>query len=241
MVGVKWYGEGTFERETVNGQEISAKYLSPVVPGALIYNRLFAWKASFAVVPNEHEGCLVSNEFPQFSVDESRLNVHYLYLYFTTSKTIRAVEAASVGSAAVSRNRFKEEEFLSFSIPLPPLPVQEAIVPRWRKAREAAAKSRDTVASLEAEIQANIFRALGMKPPQAGQPMPKAFALCWKDLERWSVEYLARMVAGQNAPDGGRYPMLPLSQLAEGQSGCTPSTKRQGYWGERFLGYRPRT
>ncbi len=214
MVGVKWYGEGTFERETVNGEGISAKYLSPVVPDALIYNRLFAWKVSFAVVPKEHCGCFVSNEFPQFMVDKSRLNAEYLYLYFTTTKVVRAVEAASVGSAAVSRNRFKEEEFLSFPIPLPPLPVQEAIVAHWRKAREAAAKSRDTVAKLEAEIQCEFFKALGMKPPQADRPLPKAFALWWKDFERWSVGFLARSALSRSGSKSG-FPMTTLGAIAQ--------------------------
>ncbi len=61
--------------------------------------------------------------------------------------------------------------------------------------------------------------------------MPKVFALCWKDLERWSVEYLARMLAGMNAADKGKFPMLPLSELASGQSGGTPSTRRRDFWG----------
>jgi hypothetical protein len=36
MAGVKWYGEGVFHRETVNGDSISARYLSRLIPGALI-------------------------------------------------------------------------------------------------------------------------------------------------------------------------------------------------------------
>jgi type I restriction enzyme S subunit len=50
MAGVRWYGEGVFHRETVRGDSTSSQYLAPLIPGALIYNRLFAWKASFAVV-----------------------------------------------------------------------------------------------------------------------------------------------------------------------------------------------
>lgn len=32
MVGVKWYGEGTFHRETVRGDSLSATYVTPVIP-----------------------------------------------------------------------------------------------------------------------------------------------------------------------------------------------------------------
>jgi type I restriction enzyme S subunit len=124
------------------------------------------------------------------------------------------VEAASVGTAAVSRNRFKEEEFLSFSIPLPPLPLQEATVAHWRKAQEDAAKSRDTVAALETEIQDGILNALRIKPPIADRPLSKAFALQWIDLERWSVDFLARDALSRSGSVSS-FPMTILGALAQ--------------------------
>ncbi|MGD9788862.1 MAG: hypothetical protein AB7U30_13060, partial [Sulfuricellaceae bacterium] len=112
MAGVRWYGEGVFHRETVVGKEQSANYLYPLKPGAIIYNRLFAWKESFAVVPEDLNGYYVSNEFPQFEIDQAIALPKYVYLLFNTKKIIGAVNAASIGSAAISRNRFKESDFL---------------------------------------------------------------------------------------------------------------------------------
>jgi restriction endonuclease S subunit len=51
-----------------------------------------------------------------------------LYLWSICESTIKAVNTASTGSAIVSRNRFREEFFLEFDIPIPPLDVQQAIV-----------------------------------------------------------------------------------------------------------------
>ena len=127
MLGVKWYGEGAFHRETVRGARMSAGWVTSAVPGAFIYNRLFAWKASFAVVPAEHGDGFVSGEFPQFDPDESKVLADYLYLFFTSPSTLRAVSRDSVGSAAVSRNRFKEASFLEYQIPLPPLGTQREV------------------------------------------------------------------------------------------------------------------
>ena len=151
LIGVRWYGEGTFHRETVMGDALSATYLTPVIPDAFIYNRLFAWKASFAVVPPEHEGHFVSSEFPQFIMDPHRILPEYLYLFFMLDSTVAAVNAASVGSAAVSRNRFKEEEFVAFEIPLPPLETQRAIVARWQAAQTEADAAEERVKQVEAE------------------------------------------------------------------------------------------
>ena len=136
MAGVKWYGEGVFHRETVRGDGQSARWIWPLVPGVLIYNRLFAWKASFAVVPADLADCHVSNEFPQFMPDPAELLPEYLYLWCITDQTIRAVNAASTGSSAVSRNRFRDDFFLDFEIPLPPLSVQRKIVAAWEAATE---------------------------------------------------------------------------------------------------------
>ena len=51
LLGVRWYGEGAFLRETVNSDSSEAKTLQKVRAGDLIYNRLFAWKGSFGLVP----------------------------------------------------------------------------------------------------------------------------------------------------------------------------------------------
>ena len=93
LMGVKWYGNGVFHRETVEGASLSSTYLTPAVPRAFIYNRLFAWKASFAVVPTSFADHFVSNEFPQFRVRSDKILPEFLYLYFLTKRVLRAVSS----------------------------------------------------------------------------------------------------------------------------------------------------
>jgi type I restriction enzyme M protein len=156
MAGVKWYGEGVFHRETVLGENMSATYVTPLAPAALIYNRLFAWKASFAVIPPELSGCFVSSEFPQFRVDKTKVLPDYLYLFFTLDSTLQAVNSASVGSSAVSRNRFKEVEFVSFEIPLPPVAEQLHIVRQWKAAQKAIVEAQQKADRIAKDIKAGM-------------------------------------------------------------------------------------
>lgn len=186
MVGVKWYGEGTFHRETVKGDSLSAKYVTPLVPNSFIYNRLFAWKGSFAVVPEEHADCFVSNEFPQFVVNNDRILPRYLYLFFMCNATIKAVNKASIGSSAVSRNRFKEEDFIDFEIPLPPLPIQQAIVERWTKAREEIEAKKVSTNVIQKALEENLLNKIGVYLPPTIR-RKGAFSLEWKDFERWDT------------------------------------------------------
>lgn len=213
MAGVKWYGEGVFHRETVRGDAMSATYVTPLITGALIYNRLFAWKASFAVVTPEFADCYVSNEFPQFIPDLSRILPEYLYLFCIRGATIHAVNAASTGSSAVSRNRFKEEEFLNFEISLPPLAEQEAIVARWRKAQDDMAAARGRVEKRKAEIEARFFADLGLRSPVPGK-MPKAFAVLWQDFLRWGVGFNYLYQSGADLTQGN-YPVVDLGSFLE--------------------------
>lgn len=183
LAGVKWYGEGVFHRETVLGSVSSAHFLSPLVPGALIYNRLFAWKTSFAVVPRELGDCFVSNEFPQFIPDTSQVLPEYLYLWCINEQTIKAVNAASTGSAAVSRNRFREEYFLEFEIPLPPLPTQRKIVSVWEAARAQMDKARDTLARVVDTLDAELRASARMQVLQRS-----CLVADWKDLDSLDIK-----------------------------------------------------
>jgi type I restriction enzyme M protein len=128
MVGIKLYGNGLFKRDFVSGSEISASWVYPLRERAFIYSRLFAWRGTFGIVGNHFLGCYVSNEFPQFVVNENRILPEYLFFIFNQEFALKAVKAASGGSAAISRNRFKEEDFLEFYLPIPPLETQRKVV-----------------------------------------------------------------------------------------------------------------
>ena len=213
MAGVKWYGEGLFHRETVRGDGMSASQVTPLVPGALVYNRLFAWKAAFAVVTPEFKDCCVSNEFPQFIPDTTRILPEYLYLFYTRAATIRAVNAASTGSAAVSRNRFKEDQFLGFEISLPPIADQKIIVATWNKALLKIADARERVETRKAEIDHRFFADLGLNSPNMVK-MPKAFAVNWKEFLRWGVRFNQLSQSGADISQG-KFPLVELDPILE--------------------------
>lgn len=117
LLGVKWYGQGMFLREEKYGKEIKAEKLYRVHTGDFVYNRLFAWKSSFAIVEDEHDGCLVSNEFPTFEYDKEKTDPFFLLTYVLQPKYIDFVNRQSGGMSGISRKRFKEEIFLRSNFP----------------------------------------------------------------------------------------------------------------------------
>jgi len=205
MAGVKWYAGGVFHRETVLGKDMSARYVTPLKPGALVYNRLFAWKESFAVVTQEHEGLFVSNEFPQFIPDTSRVLPEFLYLFCTGPSTTKLVNAASAGSAAVSRNRFKEAEFTSFELRLPPLATQQAIVAHWRKAEQQLSQIQNRYAAVSSDLDLWLDSVTNGKGATRN-----CLAVGWQALGNWTVQSARASVFRQANPT-----FVPFSTFAE--------------------------
>ena len=156
---VRWYGEGLFVREQRHGRDVKAKCYA-LEPGMLVYNRLFAWKQSFAVVTDGFADVVVSNELPQFEVDRAVAVPEFVASY--CASPIFAVQALgrSTGAAAVSRNRLKEADFLDLHIPLPPLEEQRAILDMLDAAGEAAnasAAEADAADRARTAILAELF------------------------------------------------------------------------------------
>ena len=148
LLGMRSQIGGPFLRETKKGSEISARVLNQVKAGDFIYSRLFAWQGSFGVIPEELDGCYVSNEFPIFAVDKAHIDPRFLVFWFGLPQTQRTVEADCFGSTPGTRNRYKEEYCLKLETPCPPLNEQQRIVAKLDKVagvggRSAKSSSRD--------------------------------------------------------------------------------------------------
>lgn len=174
LLGVRLEGNGAFHRETVSGTETSANRLTRVETGDFIYSRLFAWRGAFGVIGQDLNGCFVSNEFPLFRVNESRLNAGYLNRWFQLPTTWRRVEEDCTGSTPTTRNRFKEDFFLKLQIPLPPLAEQQALVARLDALAEKARQLETHLDAAERDAE-NLLRAYIFHPP-GEQPAKRCMA-----------------------------------------------------------------
>ena len=78
LVGMRWYGLGPFHRELKPAIKIHKKSHFVIKNGDIIYNKLFAWKGAFGIVPKKLDGMFVSDKFPTYKFDESFVNSKYL-------------------------------------------------------------------------------------------------------------------------------------------------------------------
>ncbi|MGZ3646734.1 MAG: restriction endonuclease subunit S [Ktedonobacteraceae bacterium] len=153
ILGTHWYAHGLYVKDIKSGSEIQADRIYRVEQGDFVYNRLFAWKGSFAVATEDNHGDYVSNEFPCFRVNQEIADSEYLWKYFSRIPAWEEALSLSTGGTPTSRNRLKEEKLLAMEIPLPPLEEQRRIVVRIEelatRIEEARGLRRETVKEIE--------------------------------------------------------------------------------------------
>lgn len=160
MQGVRWYGEGMFTREVRPGIEVRTSKVNRVEPGDLIYNRLFAWKQSFAIAENHG---YVSNEFPTFGIKGARVRPRVLLELLLSRAFTSQVNAASTGTTPTSRNRLKVADFLQLEVDLPPMEVQvryEQFLKTRDQAKSLARRVDELSAALLPAARNEIFSSM---------------------------------------------------------------------------------
>src|SRR5229473_2408780 len=127
-IGVKWWGEGAYERETIDGSQTAAKTLSLVCEGDLIINKIWVRHGSTAIATKTVDGCAASGEFPTFELDQSRVLPQWLH--WQTKMPTFWDKCAALSQGTSGKNRIKPALFLTVAVPLPPLSEQTRIVAR---------------------------------------------------------------------------------------------------------------
>jgi len=127
-VGVRWYAMGAFVREHLLGMNIARKQQWIIKAGDVVYNKLFAWKGSFAIADKSVNGCIVSDKFPTYEVNLEIIHPDFLMYYFRTPQLAQQAQDLSKGAAAISKLTLNPPQFWDLIIPLPPLEEQRRIV-----------------------------------------------------------------------------------------------------------------
>src|SRR5690349_1484543 len=168
ILGAHWYAGGLYTKGTLTGAEIQASRVYRVEEGDFVYNRLFAWKGSFAVATAANAGCYVSNEFPCFVVNPDKADANFLWRYFSRVSAWEEALGLSTGGTPTSRNRLKEEKFLAMEIPLPPLIEQRRIVARIEELASKINEARGLRQKAEEETERLVSRATSKLVDEAG-------------------------------------------------------------------------
>lgn len=168
LVGMRLYGGGPFHRELKPAMQIAKKTHFIIKAGDIIYNKLFAWKGTFGVVPAAFDGMFVSDKFPTYELDRASVDERFLRWYFRCPPLWEEARAMSTGSAALSKLTLNPPKFLLLTMPVPPLGEQRRIVARIEeiaaRIEEAKTLRRQISDGINAMRRAIITEDTGAKP-----------------------------------------------------------------------------
>lgn len=180
-IGVRWWGEGSFVREEKRGREIKGKTLYVMTPGAVVYNRLFAFRGSFAVIPSDQAGCYASNEFPTFvlkpGVQGGDVLVRYIVHCLNSPSYLQKVDAQSTGSTKTSRNRFNQKLFLQLEIYCPTSPDHLDSVVQLLDQADELRRNQAKLVELTSSLRDGVMGMLPVPASLALLPTPSSTAI----------------------------------------------------------------
>ena len=158
LVGMRLYGMGPFHRELKPALRIAKKSHFVIHAGDVIYNKLFAWKGTFGLVPSELDGMFVSDKFPTYELDRSKVDENYLRWYFRHPDVWEQARLTSTGSAALSKLTLNPPKFLDLTIPIPSTLEEQRGIAAWIDAlAEDVREVRTLRQGARAEVEALIL------------------------------------------------------------------------------------
>jgi type I restriction enzyme, S subunit len=160
-IGVKWWGEGAYERQTIDGSGTAAKTLSLVRQGDLIINKIWVRHGSTAIAGADVDGCVASGEFPTFTLDKTRVEPRWLHWQTKTRGFWTKCDALSQGTSG--KNRIKPELFMTIRVPLPPLAEQRRVVARIEELAAQIHEARTLREQATEEAEALSYASLRQK------------------------------------------------------------------------------
>ena len=176
VLGVRWWGAGSYVREEKRGREIKGKTLYRIQPGTIIYNRLFAFRGSFAVVPPEQAGCYASNEFPTFAlkpgVKGGEALIKYIVHCLNSPAYLHKVDAQSTGSTKTSRNRFNQKLFVELEINYPTAQKDLSRVVQVLDQADELRRQQAKLAELSASLRNGVMGLLPTPASLGSVPTP---------------------------------------------------------------------
>jgi type I restriction enzyme S subunit len=161
---VQLHAKGVLLRDSVSGADIKTKKQQVCRAGEFLVAEIDAKMGGFGLVPAELDGAVVSSHYFLFEIDESCINTRYLDHYCRTERFRKQVEAqGSTNYAAI-----RPSDVLAYTIPLPPLAEQQALVARLdalaEKTRQLEAHLNAAERDAEHLLRAYIFHPPGEQP-----------------------------------------------------------------------------
>lgn len=214
------------------GSEIGTKRQTVVRAGQFIVSKIDARNGAFGVIPEELDGAIVTNDFPVFDVDSSKILPQFMVLISTTPQFVEFARKCSSGTT--NRKRIDIEAFLQQVIPLPSVEEQKDILARYNQTIEKIENNERQILVFSEEERKLFDKLLKMKKyGKCKSGASLRFITYSSTAQRWDS-----FAVNQNVESA--FPIRNLGTCIKNiATGTTPSTNKQEYFNGNIKFYTP--
>jgi len=222
-VTVRANNNGVCLRDEEIGKSIGTKKQYIVTSGQFIISKIDARNGAMGLIPDELNGAIVTNDFPTFEVDNSRINSQFLLLLTTTKTFINFAQSCSSGTT--NRQRINIQQFLNIKIPLPSLEEQNKIVSNYNTKIELAKQQEVQAKQLGKKVKTYFFKALGIEKVEERKSKQGLQYVSLSKLDKWGIDFIEDLSKSSSIFD--EYKIKDLCKIS---SGGTPLRSRKEYY-----------
>ena len=214
------------------GSEIGTKRQTVVHAGQFIVSKIDARNGAFGVIPDDLEGAIVTNDFPVFDVDSSKILPQFMVLISTTPQFVEFARKCSSGTT--NRKRIDIDAFLQQVIPLPSLEEQEDILVGYNQAIGKIEYNERQILSFSEEGRKLLDKLLKMKKyGKCKGDTSLRFIAYSSTAQRWDSFAVNQSIESD-------FPIRNLETCIKNiATGTTPSTNKQEYFKGNIKFYTP--
>lgn len=213
--------------ETILGSEIKTIRQHVVHAGQFIMSKIDARNGAYGIVPAELEGAIVTNDFPVFDVDTSKIIPQFLVLVSTTEKFIEFARKCSSGTT--NRKRIDIDAFLNQLIPLPSIAEQEDIVRQYYRASETIKKIEEKIVIENTGVLNYWIETLGIDILSKERIEDGKLSFTrFSSISQWGIDFINEKKSQEEFSK--YFKSLKISDICKIGSGGTPTRSNKKYY-----------
>ena len=213
--------------ETILGSKIGTKRQHVVHAGQFIMSKIDARNGAYGIVPAELECAIVTNDFPVFDVDTSKIIPQFLVLVSTTEKFVEFARKCSSGTT--NRKRIDIDAFLNQLIPLPSIAEQEDIVRQYYRASETIKKIEEKIVIENTDVLNYWIETLGIDILSKERIEDGKLSFTrFSSISQWGIDFINEKKSQEEFSK--YFKSLKISDICKIGSGGTPTRSNKKYY-----------
>ncbi len=203
--------DGSIARRNVDSSREYTMDLYFARPGDIVVAKIDLKNGAVAIVPDQWRNVVVTGHFAVYEPECSRILPEFFHRIIQASFFKDHLWRNKVG--AEGRKEVKLDYFESLEIPIPPLPIQQKIIKKWRTAQNEIKEATERVNSLGKKLAESALIDAGIELLPLKQ-RSKSFGIYSDEIERWGVEFNRWIWKLSELLFSHKYPMVVLSDEA---------------------------